>query len=60
MTGWMLSILPIFAFVTTFLAAPEFYLDVAEDPIFVFGSIILILLYFVGILAIRKLVDLKV
>ncbi|MCA0903697.1 type II secretion system F family protein [Qipengyuania aquimaris] len=60
MTGWMLSILPIFAFVTTFLGAPEFYLDVAEDPIFIFGSIFLILLYFVGVFAIRKLVDLKV
>lgn len=60
MTGWMLSILPVFAFVMTFLGAPEFYLDVAEDPIFIFGSIFLLTLYVVGVFTIRKMIDLKV
>lgn len=59
-TAWMLSILPIVAFVTTFLAAPSFYLDVAEDPIFIVGSILLLSLYTIGVLTIRKMIDLKV
>ena len=59
-TAWMLSILPIVAFVTTFIAAPSFYLDVAEDPIFIIGSLLLLTLYTVGVLTIRKMIDLKV
>ena len=60
MTGWMLTVLPIFAFVTTFMAAPQFYLDVIDDPIFIFGSIGLAFLYFVGVVMIRKMIDIKV
>lgn len=60
MTGWMLTILPIFAFVTTFMGAPTFYLDVAEDPIFIWGSISLLVLYMIGIITIRRMIDLKV
>ncbi|MBX7533725.1 type II secretion system F family protein [Qipengyuania sp. 1XM1-15A] len=60
MTGWMLSVLPVFTFVTTFLAAPQFYLNVAGDPIFIFVSITLLTLYVIGLLIIRKLVDIKV
>lgn len=60
MTGWMLTVLPVFAFVTTFLSAPKFYLDVADDPIFIIGSIVLLSLYVIGVLVIRKMVDIKV
>jgi tight adherence protein B len=60
MTGWMLTILPIFAFCSVFLGNPSFYFDVAEDPIFIIGSIGLLTLYVSGVLIIRKMVDLKV
>ncbi len=60
MTGWMLTVLPIFAFVSMFMVNPGFYLDTAKDPIFIFGFSGLILLYIVGFVMIRKLVDLKV
>ena len=60
MTGVMLSILPVFAFVMLFITNPAFYLDVADDPAFVpsFGG--LILAFVIGVFWIRKLVDLKV
>ena len=60
MTAWMLSVLPVFAFVMTFLGSPDFYLDVADDPLFIFGWIFLLTLYVVGIVVMRKMIDLKV
>ena len=60
MTAWMLSILPIFAFVSMFMVNPGFYFDVARDPIFLIGFPSLILLYFIGLLMIRRMIDLKV
>jgi len=60
MTGWMLTALPIFAFVTTFLASPSFYLDVADDTAFQIGVAVLLSLYVIGVLTIRKMIDLKV
>ena len=60
MTGWMLSVLPVAAFLLVFLGTPQFYLDVADDPIFIFGSITLLIMYIVGIMTIRKMIDLKV
>jgi tight adherence protein B len=39
---------------------PGFYLDVADDPAFVPGFLILIVMYVIGLIAIRKMVDLKV
>lgn len=60
MTGIMLTALPIFAFVMLFIFSPKFFLDVAGDPMFVPGFAGLIILYVVGLLWIRKLVDLKV
>jgi tight adherence protein B len=60
MTAWMLTALPIFAFVTTFLASPQFYLDVADDFIFKVGAVVLLLLYATGAITIRKMIDLKV
>ena len=60
MTGTMLTILPVFAFTMLFLFNPAFFLDVANDPWFVPGFGILIALYTIGFVSIRKMVDLKV
>lgn len=60
MTGWILTVLPVFTMVSMFLVNPGFYLDVARDPIFLFGFPGLLLLYLVGFIWIRKLVDIKV
>lgn len=60
MTGWMLTVLPVLAFVSTFLATPQFYLNVIDDPIFIIGSITLVTLYIIGVISIRKMIDIKV
>ncbi len=60
MTGVMLTALPILTFAGLFLINPAFYLDVAQDPMFVPGFIGLGILYFVGFFSIRRMVDLKV
>lgn len=60
MTGWMLTVLPIFTFVSMFLVNPAFYLEVAQDRIFVIGFPSLLLLYAIGIFAIRRITDIKV
>lgn len=60
MTAIMLTGLPIFAFTLLFLTRPGFYLDVADDPAFVPGFAGLLILYVIGFITIRKMVDLKV
>jgi tight adherence protein B len=60
MTGWILTVLPVLTFVGMFLVNPRFYLDVAQDRIFMFGLPTLIGVYFLGVFWIRKLVDIKV
>lgn len=60
MTGVMLSVLPVLAFVALFLLNPGFYLEVADDPAFVPSFVFLILLYSVGFYSIRRMIDLKV
>lgn len=60
MTGWMLSVLPVFAMVSMFMVNPGFYLDVAGDPIFLIGFPSLGILYLIGIFMIRRIIDLKV
>jgi tight adherence protein B len=60
MTALMLTGLPIFTFVMLFLFNPRFFLDVANDPMFVPGFAFLIILYLVGFFTIRRMVDLKV
>lgn len=60
MTAIMLTVLPIAAFVGLFVLNPKFYLDVADDPAFLPGFGGLILMFFIGIMIIRRLVDLKV
>lgn len=60
MTAVMLTILPIFTFTLLFVLKPSFFLDVADDPMFVPGFVILLALYLTGFFTIRKMVDLKV
>ncbi len=60
MTGWMLSILPIFSFVLLFAMSPRFFLDVANDPWFVPGFVLIGINYLIGVMIIRKMIDLKV
>lgn len=60
MTAAMLTILPAFAFVTLFLLNPAFYLDVARDPAFFPAALVLLALYGVGVIAIRRITNLKI
>ena len=60
MTAFMLTVLPIFTFVMLFLLNPRFFLDVANDPYFIPGFASLGLLYLVGFITIRRMIDLKV
>lgn len=60
LTAVMLTLLPVFSFTLLFLFRPKFYLDVADDPAFLPGFIILLVMYAIGFFAIRRLVDLKV
>jgi tight adherence protein B len=60
MTATMLTILPIFTFVLLFTFNPSFFLDVANDPWFIPGFTMLFILYVIGFMTIRRMVDLKV
>jgi tight adherence protein B len=60
MTAVMLTVLPILTFTALFIFNAPFFLDVANDPMFVPGFAMLIVLYLIGFFWIRKLVDLKV
>jgi tight adherence protein B len=60
MTAVILTLLPVASFGGLFLLNPRFYLQVADDPVFVPGFLGLVLLYAVGFITIRRMVDLKV
>jgi len=60
MTALILMILPVFAFTMLFVINPRFFLDVADDPFFIPGFAMLIGLYLVGFVWIRRMIDLKV
>lgn len=60
MTATMLTILPVFAFTILFIFNPRFFLDVANDPWFIPGFAFLIVLYVIGFVMMRKMIDLKV
>jgi tight adherence protein B len=60
MTAIMLTVLPIFTFCLLFTFNPRFFLDVANDPWFIPGFLILIAMYVSGFIMIRRMVDLKV
>lgn len=60
MSGWMLSVLPVFTFVLLFVLNRQFFFDVAADPIFIYGFSSLAVLYLIGVLTIRRLINLQV
>ncbi len=60
MSAIMLTILPLFTFSMLFIANARFFLDVANDPVFIPGFVCLIVLYLIGVFTIRRMVDLKV
>lgn len=60
LTGIMLTVLPVLTLLGMFLVNPGFYLETARDPIFIYGFLALILLFFGGVFWIRRLTDLKV
>lgn len=60
MTAIMLTALPVLAFTALFLGNSSFYLDVSDDPSFVPGFLVLLTMYLIGFITIRKMVDLKV
>ena len=60
MTAVILTGLPVLTFVVLFLINPMFFLDVANDPWFIPGFAFLIILYTIGFVWIRKMIDLKV
>lgn len=60
MTGTVLTALPLLAFAGLFLVNPRFYLDVANDKAFIIGFGVLVTLYVIGFVTIRRMVDLKV
>ncbi len=60
MTAIVLSVLPICTFLFVFTTQPEFFLDVVDDPWFLPGIIGIGIWYAIGIVMIRKIVDLKV
>ena len=60
MTATMLTGLPLVAFTILFLGNPSFFLDVADDPAFVPGYMVLLIMYVIGFYWIRRMVDLKV
>ena len=60
MSATMLTVLPIGAFALLFALNPAFYLDVADDRMFILGFGFLVGLYILGALIVRRMVDLKV
>lgn len=60
MTALILTALPILAFSSLFLSNPAFYIEVSQDPIFPIGFVGLIVLYIIGFVSIRRMIDLKV
>lgn len=60
MSAKILTALPVGTFVFVFLLNPKFYLEYSRDSAFIIGFSGLIALYLVGVLIIRKMVDLKV
>ncbi|MBB3764687.1 type II secretion system F family protein [Sphingomicrobium lutaoense] len=60
MTALMLSVLPLFALMIVFFGNPDFYFDVADDPAFIPSFAVLVLMWILGVMMIRKMIDLKV
>jgi tight adherence protein B len=60
MSAWVLSVLPVLTFLSMFMVNASFYFSIAGDPIFKYGFGGLLLLYLIGVLIMRRMIDLKV
>ncbi len=60
MTGMLLSALPVGTFCVMFASNPAFYLNVADDPLFMPGVVGMIFMYVTGILMMRRMISIKV
>ena len=60
MTALILTLLPVMSFTVLFLLQPRFFLEVADDPVFIPGFVMLLIWYAVGYYWIRRMIDLKV
>lgn len=60
MTGTLLTALPVLTFAFMFATQPRFYLDVIDDPWFMPGVFGMCVFYVLGILIMRKIIDIRV
>ena len=60
MSAKVLTALPILTFALVFSLNPAFYLELAGDTTFIVGFTLLIALYLLGVLMIRRMIDLEV
>jgi tight adherence protein B len=60
MTGTLLTALPVLTFAFMFATQPHFYLDVMDDPWFLPGVMGMAVMYTLGVLMMRKIIDIKV
>jgi tight adherence protein B len=60
MTGAVLTAMPVVTFVLTFMRSPDFYLSVSDDPYFMPGVLGVLFMYTLGVVIMRRLIDLKV
>ena len=60
MTGAVLTAMPIITFVLVFLNSPEFYLQVADDPLFLPAVLGVLFMYTLGVVIMRRLIAIKV
>lgn len=60
MTAGVLSVVPVLTFLAVFALNPDFYLNVADDPLFLPCVIGLLSLYLTGVYSIRRMINLKI
>jgi len=60
MTGSLLTALPVLTFAFMFATQPRFYLDVIDDPWFMPGVFGMLVMYVLGIVIMRKIINIKV
>ncbi len=60
MTGAVLTAMPVVTFVMVFSSNPEFYLQVADDPLFMPGVLGVCFMYTLGVVIMRRLISIKV
>ncbi len=60
MTGAVLTAMPVITFVMTFTSSPEFYLSVSDDPLFMPLTLGVLFMYTLGVVIMRRLIQIKV